>query len=143
MRTLALGQYGVRIRDWHTAGRLVPGSPGHGSYAVGTPTLEALPDRAAHGYLAPEMLHDPDADPVLADVFGLGSVSFLIFTGAAPADTGEELQQRLTRERGLDVGVGLDGASQAMIDLVRDATTGDADLRTESAERGSPRSWRT
>jgi len=135
VRTLAPGQYGVRIRDWHTAGRLVPGSPGYGSYAVGTRTLEALTDRAAHGYLAPETLHDPDADPVLADVFGLGSVSFLIFTGAAPADTGEELQQRLTRERGLDVGVELDGASQAMIDLVRNATAGDVDLRTESAER--------
>ncbi|MEV4242141.1 BREX system serine/threonine kinase PglW [Streptosporangium canum] len=135
VRSLAHGRYGVRVRDWHTAGRLAPGSPGYGSYAAGTRTLEALTDRAAHGYLAPETLHDPGADPILADVFGLGSVSFLIFTGNAPADTGEELQQRLTRERGLDVGVELDGASQTLIDLVRNATAGDVDLRTESAER--------
>ncbi|MBG0825185.1 BREX system serine/threonine kinase PglW [Planomonospora sp. ID91781] len=135
VRTLAQGRYGVRVRDWHTAGRPVPGSPGHGSYVAGTRTLEALTDRAAHGYIAPETFHTPDADPVLADVFGLGAVSFLIFTGNAPAVTGEELQQRLTRERGLDVGVELDGAPQAMIDLVRNATAGDVDLRTESAER--------
>ncbi|MEU0517124.1 BREX system serine/threonine kinase PglW [Streptosporangium sp. NPDC006007] len=135
VRTLARGRYGVRVRDWHTAGRLASGSPGHSSYVVGPRTLEALTDRAAHGYIAPETLHNPDADPGLADVFGLGAVSSLIFTGAAPADTGEELQQRLTRERGLDVGVELDGAPQAMIDLVRNATAGDVDLRTESAER--------
>ncbi|MGV9326762.1 BREX system serine/threonine kinase PglW [Streptosporangium sandarakinum] len=135
VRSFANGRYGVRVRDWHTAGRLSPGSPGYGSYAVGTRTLEALTDRAAHGYLAPETLHDPAADPILADVFGLGSVSFLIFTGKAPADTGEELQQRLTRERGLDIGVELDGASQTLIDLIRNATAGDVDLRTESTEK--------
>ncbi|MFC7648646.1 NERD domain-containing protein [Streptosporangium lutulentum] len=135
VRTLAHDRYGVRVRDWHTAGRLAPGSPGHGSYAAGTRTLEASTDRAAHGYIAPETLHNLDADPILADVFGLGSVSFLIFTGDAPADSSEELQQRLTRERGLDVGVELDGASQAMIDLIRNATAGDIDLRTESAEK--------
>ncbi|GIN01347.1 BREX system serine/threonine kinase PglW [Planomonospora venezuelensis] len=135
VRTLAQGRYGVRVRDWHTAGRPLPGSPGHGSYAAGTRTMEALTDRAAHGYIAPETFRDPDADSVPADVFGLGAVSFLIFTDVAPAGTGEELQQRLTRERGLDVGVELDGAPQAMIDLVRNATAGDVDLRTESAER--------
>ncbi|MGW4420856.1 BREX system serine/threonine kinase PglW [Streptosporangium sp. NPDC004631] len=135
VRTLAHGRYGVRVRDWHTAGRLASGSPGHGSHVAGTRTLEALTDRAAHGYLAPETLHGLDADPILADVFGVGALSFLIFTGTAPADTSEGLQQRLTRERGLDVGVELDGVPQKMIDLVRNATAGDVDLRTESAER--------
>lgn len=27
VRTLARGRYGARVRDWHTAGRLIPGSP--------------------------------------------------------------------------------------------------------------------
>lgn len=135
VRTLAQGRYGVRIRDWHTAGRLVPGTPGHSLFAAGTRTLEALTDKGAHGYIAPETLHNPAADPILADVFGLGAVSFLIFTGVAPAETSEELHQRLARERGLDVRVELDVAPQAMIDLIRDATAGDADLRTESVEK--------
>lgn len=135
VRTLAEGRYGVRIRDWHTAGRLVPGTPGHSTFVAGTRTLEALTDKGAHGYIAPETLHNPSADPILADVFGLGAVSFLIFTGVAPAETSEELHQRLARERGLDVRVELDVAPQAMADLIRDATAGDVDLRTESVEK--------
>ncbi|GGP13222.1 BREX system serine/threonine kinase PglW [Nonomuraea glycinis] len=135
VRTLAYSRYGVRIRDWHTAGQLVPGSPSHSTYVAGTRTLEALTDKGAHGYIAPETLHNPAADAILADVFGLGAVSYLVFTGSAPAETSEVLQQRLARERGLDVAVELDGAAQAMIDLVKDATAGDVDLRTESVER--------
>ncbi|WP_405393429.1 BREX system serine/threonine kinase PglW [Microbispora hainanensis] len=135
VRTLAYGRYGVRIRDWHTAGRLMPGTPGHSMFVAGTRTLEALTDKGAHGYIAPETLHNQTADPILADVFGLGAVSFLIFTGSAPAATSEELNQRLARERGLDVTVELDVASQAMVDLVRDATAGDVDLRIESVEK--------
>ncbi len=135
VRTFAHGKYGVRVRDWHTAGRIPLDTPVPSMFAVGPDTLEALTDKGAHGYLAPETQRNPAADPILADVFGLGAVSFLIFTGSAPAETTEELHQRLAREGGLDVRVELDVAPQAMVDLIRDATAGDADLRTESVER--------
>ncbi|QSI48086.1 BREX system serine/threonine kinase PglW [Thermobispora bispora] len=134
VRNLAQGKYGVRVRDWHTAGRLMPGTPGHRAQVAGTRTLDALTDKGAHGYIAPETLHSPDADPILADIFGLGAVSYLIFTGAAPAESSEQLHQRLARERGLDVRVALDGAPQAMVDLVHDATAADADLRIASVD---------
>lgn len=135
VRNAAQGRYAVRVRDWHTAGRIVADTPLPTVYAVSPDTLEALTDRAAHGYLAPEIRHNPAADAILADVFGLGAVAYLIFTGRPPAVTGEELNQRLSRDGGLDVRVDLDVAPQAMVDLVRDATAGDADLRTESVDR--------
>ncbi|WSA27759.1 hypothetical protein OIE13_07775 [Streptosporangium sp. NBC_01810] len=132
VRTLGDGRYGARVRDWHTAGRMLPGQTGQ---VAGTRTLEILTDRGAHGYLARETLHNTDADAVLADVFGLGALTFLILTGKAPAESNEELLLRIVRENGLDLTLELPGASQTMADLVREATTGDVDLRTESVDR--------
>lgn len=132
VRTLSDGKYGARVRDWHTAGRMVPGQTGQ---MAGTRSLDALTDRGAHGYLAPETLHHTDSDAVLADVFGLGALTFLILTGKAPAESNEDLLLRISRENGLDLTPELPGASQTMVDLVREATTGDVDLRTESVDR--------
>lgn len=132
VRTLAPNKYGARVRDWHTASRILPGQAGP---TAGTRTLEALTDRAAHGYLAPETLHSSDSDAVAADVFGLGALTFLIFTGKSPAETSEDLLQRIARESGLDISAELPGASQTMVNLVREATLGDADLRTESVDQ--------
>ncbi|MET8142266.1 BREX system serine/threonine kinase PglW [Sphaerisporangium sp. NPDC005288] len=130
VRPMAQGRYGARIRDWHTALRMAPAT--RDSYVPGTRTLDDLTDVGVHGYLAPETRHDQDADPVVADVFGLGALAYLIFTGRPPADSGEELQQVLAQSGGLDVSAALDGAPQAMVDLVREATAGDTDLRLQS-----------
>ncbi|MEU6715460.1 BREX system serine/threonine kinase PglW [Nonomuraea sp. NPDC046802] len=129
VRNLGQGRYGVRIRDWHTAAKLTSGSP-----LPASRTLESLTDQGAHGYIAPETFSNPKASSILADVFGLGALAFLIFTGKSPADSTDALRQRLAREGGLNVGVELDGATQKMIDLIREATNADTDLRTGSVE---------
>ncbi|MBB4705170.1 BREX system serine/threonine kinase PglW [Sphaerisporangium siamense] len=130
VRPMAQERLGVRVRDWHTALRMPPAT--QGSYVPGTRTLEDLTDTGVRGFLAPETLHKQDADPVLADVFGLGALAYMIFTGLPPADSGEALQQILAQSGGLDISAAMDGAPQAMVNLVREATAGDTDLRLQS-----------
>jgi serine/threonine protein kinase len=94
-----------------------------------------LTDPGAGGYLAPEGYTKPEADGVLLDVFGLGAIAYLVFTGDPPASSADELLSRLGSEGGLDVTAAMDGTPQAMRDLVYEATFADTDLRTESAAK--------
>src|SRR5690606_38348917 len=84
-------------------------------------------------YLAPDGITNPDADGVLLDVFSLGTIAYLVFTGVPPARSADELIQKLLDGGGLDVVADLDGAPEAMVDLVYEATQGDVDLRTSTA----------
>jgi serine/threonine protein kinase len=132
VRNAADGQHGVRVRDWQTAGRLLH-SATQGTYVSGTRHLDVLTDPGAAGYLAPEGYRDPDADPMLLDVFGLGAVAYHVLTGDPPADGADDLLARISADDGLDLAAVLDGVPDGLRSLVYEATYGDPDLRTDSA----------
>lgn len=129
VRPAADNRYVVRVRDWQTSGR----TSTQGTYVSATRHLDALTDVNAAPYLAPDGLTNPDADGVLLDVFSLGSITYLVFTGSSPASGTDDLIARLARDGGLDVVADLDGAPGEMVDLVLEATQGDVDLRTPTA----------
>lgn len=64
--------------------------------AVRTGAVEVvLGDPAMETYLAPEAFTDANADGVALDVFSLGALAYLLFTGRAPANDRAELRTAL------------------------------------------------
>ena len=119
-----------RLISWQTGAR----SGGEGSVpsVTGTRHLEDLVDEAGAAYLAPESFSQLDADPQLLDVFSLGTLAYLIFSGQPPARTRAELVQTLSRTGALEIAGALDGAGSNLAELVRETSRGDATQRCAS-----------
>ena len=133
VRRVASGAWGVRVQDWQTGVRGAGSQPST-AYVSGTRHLDALIDASAAPYIAPEAYTNPQASGVTLDVFGLGAIAYRVLTGQAPATGADDLLRALSAQGGgLDVAVGLDGAPEQMRELVREATWGDVELRTETA----------
>src|SRR5690606_38729251 len=114
----------LQISDWQAATRDPDstGRPSPRSIRV-TPTAHAGAhlERSAEAYLAPE-LSTPDPDPVALDVFGLGTLAYLLLSGEPPATSRRELLTRLTQENGLRPSASADSVSEFMDELVQAAT---------------------
>lgn len=124
----------VRVQDWQTGGR---GSQSQNptSYVAGTRHLDDLIAPSSAPYIAPEAYTNPLASGVTLDLFGLGAIAYHVFTGLSPATSADDLLRQLkTHEGGLDVRAALDTAPEEMYRLVFEATYGDVDLRTETAD---------
>ncbi|GAA4919026.1 serine/threonine protein kinase [Stackebrandtia albiflava] len=111
----------LRIADWQTAG-------GHG----GTGELPGLTTRnmttlarhlkdEADVYLAPEV-DSHNAEPAQLDVYGLGSIAYLLLTGQAPAADRGELIARLQQDGALVPSAVRDDLLSSVDDLVREST---------------------
>jgi len=72
-------------------------------------------------------------DGVYLDVFSLGAIAYLLFTGKPLAENDLELQDKLSRGAGLQVTDVLNGASRQLQDLVQYATHPDLGARIGSA----------
>lgn len=120
------------IVNWQTGTRDGGGST-FSMTVRGTSHVEQLVDTDTAPYLAPEALTVADADPQLLDVFSLGAIAYLVFTGQPPAATLAGLTERLERDGALEVSAVLDGAGEYLSELVRGATTADATHRIKSA----------
>ncbi|MEY2226760.1 MULTISPECIES: BREX system serine/threonine kinase PglW [Streptomyces] len=125
------GEPVLRIADWQTAARDFETSL-HRSLGD-TPLDAGLIADVAQVYLAPETDQE-FADPVDLDVFGLGSLAYLLLTGRPPADRRSALVDRLAAEGGLHPYAVADGVSAALDDLVFQATAADARYRLASAD---------
>ncbi|MFB6844813.1 BREX system serine/threonine kinase PglW [Streptomyces sp. NPDC056373] len=121
----------LRIADWQTAARDFETTL-HRSLGD-TPLDAGLIADVAQVYLAPETDQE-FADPVDLDVFGLGSLAYLLLTGRPPADRRSALVDRLAAEGGLHPYAVADGISAALDDLIFQATQTDARYRLPSAE---------
>ncbi|MEV7772730.1 BREX system serine/threonine kinase PglW [Kitasatospora sp. NPDC086791] len=121
----------LRIADWQTAARDFETTL-HRSLGD-TPLDAGLIADVAQVYLAPETDQE-FADPVDLDIFGLGSLAYLLITGRPPADRRSALVDRLAAEGGLHPYAVADGLSAALDALVFRATAADAQQRLESAE---------
>ncbi|MFD9102244.1 BREX system serine/threonine kinase PglW [Streptomyces virginiae] len=121
----------LRIADWQTAARDFESSS-HLSLAD-TPLDSGLVADTAQVYLAPETSRE-FADPVDLDIFGLGSLSYLLLTGKPPAEVRSSLVDRLAAEGGLHPYAVSDSVSATLDDLVFRATASDVQHRLTSAE---------
>ena len=113
----------LQISDWQAAAR-TPDSVGGSADALRvspSSRLGAHLERSAEAYLAPE-LSAPSPDPVALDVFGLGTLAYLLFSGQPPAASRAELLARLAREDGLRPSAVADSVSEFMDELVQQAT---------------------
>ncbi|MGE0144227.1 MAG: BREX system serine/threonine kinase PglW [Planctomycetota bacterium] len=115
------GRLRTRLYNWQAASR---DSATTTQATSGTLTLhvDQLVEHAAQVYLAPETLLDPSERAEHLDVFGLGALAYLLFTGSPPAEDHNQLRDRLARERGLLLSSAVDGASPELLDLIREAT---------------------
>lgn len=122
----------VRITDWQTAARDFETTS---MRSIGdTPLDGTLIEDAAQVFLAPETDQE-FADPVDLDLFGLGSLAYLLLTGEPPADRRSALIERLSAEGGLHPYAVADGLSDNLDDLVYRATRAEVVDRLPSAER--------
>ncbi|MFP4309213.1 MAG: BREX system serine/threonine kinase PglW [Desulfococcaceae bacterium] len=99
-----------------------------------TEHVDRLVEDASTAYMAPESLHSPEAGGEHLDVFSLGAVAFHLFTNRPPAANALELSETLRTEGGLQVSAVINGAGEALQDLVREATHPDVTIRLDTVK---------
>ncbi|MER5216318.1 BREX system serine/threonine kinase PglW [Streptomyces sp. NPDC002838] len=109
------------ISDWQAAVRSADSFGSSGSLPTPSSRTGRHTDAAAEPYLAPE-LSAPNPDSVAMDVFGLGSVSYLLVSGKAPADTHAELLARVSQDNGLRPSAVAEAVTPWMDELIQAAT---------------------
>lgn len=123
---------GLVITDWQTGGRLAGSTQvtrlSSSSDGAG---LELFFDDDMRRYQAPEAVNRSDVPGIQLDVFSLGTITYRIFAGDAPATTPEELVSAV-RDGGLILSAVADGVPSALAMLVYDATRGDPAHRLPS-----------
>lgn len=113
----------LRISDWQAAARTADSTGGTHANAAHMTTLSKAPiEESAHVYLAPEIMRSGDVDPATMDVFGLGTVAYLILSGRPPAESRAQLAAKIAATGGLRLSEVLDAVPTALDDLVYEAT---------------------
>jgi serine/threonine protein kinase len=126
------GGFATKIANWATADRTLEVEATR--HLTVFSHLSCIVQKEVGPYIALEGHNVVDADPVYLDVFSLGAIAFLLFSGKAPAQDDLELQDKLSRGQGLQITDVLNGAGQNLQDLVQYATHPDVTKRFGSAE---------
>ncbi len=85
-------------------------------------------------YQAPELREDPTQRTALSDVFSLGALAYLVFTGRAPGENAVEVDRRLAKQRCLDSLAVDDAMHPDLVELIRGATAYSPINRFDSAQ---------
>lgn len=85
-------------------------------------------------YQAPELREDPTNRSPASDMFSLGALAYLVFTGRAPGVSAREVDERLSKSSNLDPRVVDDGLQEKIADLVAGATERSPVVRLDDAE---------
>lgn len=110
------------VRDWQT------GSFGADTTTASRMTLHVgvhaglLIDERAMVYAAPETLAGTGIDPVGLDMFALGALSYVIFSGQHPASSPEELVAKCRSGPGLRISEAIDGVPDKLEELIQFST---------------------
>jgi len=73
-------------------------------------------------YQAPELREEGGAPSPESDIFSLGALAYLIFTGRQPADSVADLDARMQRDHFLDPGVATDETPAPIVEAIKLAT---------------------
>ncbi len=126
----------IRIRDWYTGQREASTRTKVTALSAGLTDVRGAVDQDDWVYLAREALHGAEELPSIPlDVYGLGALAFLILTGEPPATTLAELQERFTRDDGLDPSAVTPEIPDQYADVVRRATAFAEPERTASIDQ--------
>ncbi|MBK1646158.1 serine/threonine protein kinase [Thiocapsa imhoffii] len=127
------GMLSAKIANWATARRTMETEP---RTRLALSHLSGLLQEEAGPYLALEAHAEAwggaTSDSVSLDVFSLGAIAYLLFTGQPPAASDLELQDKLSNGKGLQVTDALNGACTELQYLVQYATHPDLGCRTAS-----------
>jgi hypothetical protein len=129
MKPDAKGGLAVQVFNWLTGIRLPGGSTADGTRISSTLHAGQLLEDASLVFLAPEALAGGADGGVELDIFPLGARAYLLFTGKPPAASQAELQEKLRQTGGLNISEVLDGAVDALKDLVTFSANADVSLR--------------
>jgi serine/threonine protein kinase len=123
------------IMNWQLGYRQAS-TEGSGASAKVTPTIHVnrLAEEVSWLYMAPETLVDLEALGEHQDIFSLGAICYQLFTGQAPAESPTALTEKLRTHRGLRVSAVLNGAPEALEQLVAYSTDPDVSNRLDTAE---------
>ena len=135
VRGVESGDMRVQLMNWQTAARqseTVGLSTVHRT--TGTQHVEAYVDAPGLVYLAPETTRADPAHGAELDVFSLGCLTYLIFSGRSPAESTLEMATKLRLGPGLRLSDVLDGCSSSLHDLVQFATNPEVFTRYESMQ---------
>ena len=134
VRGVESGDLHVQLMNWQTAARQADttGMTGTVHRTTGTQHVEAYVEDPGLVYLAPETTRADPAHGAELDVFSLGCLAYLIFSGQAPASSTLELAAKLRLGPGLRLSDVLDGCSPRLHELVQFATNPEVVTRYDS-----------
>ncbi|MFT4908200.1 MAG: serine/threonine protein kinase [Oleispira sp.] len=121
----------IKIGNWSTAERVYESET---QQITAFSHLSKFIQEEAGPYVALEAHGNVDADGVYMDVFSLGAIAYHLFTGKKPAENDIELQDKLSRNNGLQITDEINGASEELQYLVQYATHPDPSSRLESVD---------
>jgi len=101
---------------------------------MGTRHIEDYIEEPDQVYLAPEALRPDIAAGAHMDCFSLGAIAYHLFTGQPPAASRLELAERLRSGHGLRISDAMDGAGQALQDLVQSSTQPEVSSRIATVD---------
>ena len=132
----------IKIFDWQTARR--ESSSTGSTHPTGDAGLHLglFGDPQSLLYMAPEAIAGMAFDAPKLDIFALGAVAYYVFSGFAPASSIEELQRKCVDGRGLRISEVIDGAGQALQELIQFSTAPTVEDRLDSVQRLSRTSGR-
>jgi serine/threonine protein kinase len=111
----------ISVRDWQTGAVEDAGDGPDPTALAGATQVQNLADEERWVYLAPEAHAIAHPDGRAMDVYGLGALAYLIFTGQPPAENLADLQSKLAAG-GLDAASVADQLPDDLIYLIRWAT---------------------
>ncbi|MEU5413481.1 BREX system serine/threonine kinase PglW [Streptomyces clavifer] len=118
----------TQVSDWQLASRTVTSS---GGSLVPSTVSDGSVDDSSNPYLAPELTAQK-ADPARMDVYGIGTLAYLLTTGMPPAATRAELQARAESGERLAPSAVKDGIPPFLDDLIDAATAQQPDKRLDA-----------
>ena len=112
---------GLTVRDWQTGSADADDDSPDATAMAGATNVALATDQDSWVYLAPEAHSVAHPDGRAMDVYGLGAMAYLIFTGQPPAANLSDLQAKLAHG-GLDAAavIDLDDDLAALIQLATD-----------------------
>lgn len=123
----------VQLMNWQTAARAMDASDTV-HRTTGTRHVEAYVEDPGQVYLAPELTRADPAHGAELDIFSLGCLTWLIFSGQPPASSTLDLAVRLREGQGLRLSDVLDGCGADLQALVQFATHPDVLGRYDTVE---------